>query len=119
MSPITRAEGFGLEVVATDGRARRSRLQTPHGVIETPTFMPVATYGAVRGISNSGAQWTMHAPPLCQRTYGENGERTVSSPPTSQGHQKIRIKTLTPIKTPTNTTKKTYKKQVVLIVFMV
>jgi len=53
MSAITRAEGFGLEVVATDGSARRSTLTTPHGVIETPTFMPVATYGAVRGISNA------------------------------------------------------------------
>ncbi len=52
MSPITRAEGFGLTVVATDGRARRCRLQTPNGLVETPTFMPVATYGAVRGISN-------------------------------------------------------------------
>ena len=51
MSVITRAEGFFLEVVDRDGAARRSRLTTPHGVIETPTFMPVATYGAVRGVS--------------------------------------------------------------------
>lgn len=50
MSVITRAQGFGLEVVAREGAARRSRLATPHGVIETPTFMPVATYGAVRGV---------------------------------------------------------------------
>lgn len=56
-----RAEGFGLEVLARDGLARRSRFTTPHGVIETPTFMPVATFGAVRGISaqelaDAGAQ---------------------------------------------------------------
>ena len=51
MSVITRAEGFGLEVLGREGAARRARLTTPHGVIETPTFMPVATYGAVRGVS--------------------------------------------------------------------
>jgi len=45
------AEGFRLEVVARDGDARTGRLTTPHGVVETPAFMPVATYGAVRGIS--------------------------------------------------------------------
>ena len=46
------AEGFGIEVLAQDGLARRARISTPHGPIETPTFMPVATFGAVRGISN-------------------------------------------------------------------
>lgn len=43
---------FGLALLARDGHARRARITTPHGAIETPTFMPVATYGAVRGISN-------------------------------------------------------------------
>jgi len=51
VSRILRAEGFGLEVLAREGAARRARLATPHGVIDTPTFMPVATYGAVRGVS--------------------------------------------------------------------
>lgn len=45
------AEGFGLEIVAECGPARRGRLSTRHGVIDTPAFMPVATFGAVRGIS--------------------------------------------------------------------
>jgi queuine tRNA-ribosyltransferase len=31
-----------------DGRARVGRLNTAHGIVETPTFMPVATYGAAR-----------------------------------------------------------------------
>ena len=39
-----------MEVEAQDGSARAGRLTTPHGVVRTPTFMPVATYGAVRGI---------------------------------------------------------------------
>jgi queuine tRNA-ribosyltransferase len=38
-------------VLAEDGVARTARITTPHGAIKTPTFMPVATFGAVRGIS--------------------------------------------------------------------
>lgn len=40
-----------FEVLATDGRSRRGRLTTAHGVIETPAFMPVGTLGAVKGLS--------------------------------------------------------------------
>jgi queuine tRNA-ribosyltransferase len=43
--------GFVFEIAARDGAARAGRLTTPHGVVETPAFMPVATYGAVRGVS--------------------------------------------------------------------
>jgi queuine tRNA-ribosyltransferase len=39
-----------FDLLATAGRARRGRLVTPHGVIETPAFMPVGTLGAVKGI---------------------------------------------------------------------
>ncbi len=36
-------------IIKTDGaHARRGRLITAHGAIETPTFMPVATYGSIR-----------------------------------------------------------------------
>jgi len=38
-------------VRAQDGAARTGRLVTPHGVLETPAFFPVATFGAVRGLS--------------------------------------------------------------------
>jgi queuine tRNA-ribosyltransferase len=44
---------LGFEIVARDGDARAGRLTTPHGVIETPAFQPVATYGAVRGLGPS------------------------------------------------------------------
>jgi queuine tRNA-ribosyltransferase len=37
-----------FEVLATDGAARRGRLTLNHGVVETPVFMPVGTYGAVK-----------------------------------------------------------------------
>ena len=43
--------GFSFDVDARDGLARSGRLKTPHGTVETPAFMPVATYGAVRGLS--------------------------------------------------------------------
>ena len=36
-----------LAIDARDGNARTGRLHTAHGVVETPNFMPVATYGAV------------------------------------------------------------------------
>jgi queuine tRNA-ribosyltransferase len=39
-----------FEVLASDGRARRGRLQFPRGSIETPAFMPVGTYGSVKGV---------------------------------------------------------------------
>jgi queuine tRNA-ribosyltransferase len=45
------AEGFGLEILAEAGLARRARITTAHGAVDTPAFMPVATFGAVRGIS--------------------------------------------------------------------
>ncbi len=41
---------IGFEVLARDGLARRGRLTTPHGVIETPAFAPVGTLGAVKGV---------------------------------------------------------------------
>ena len=43
--------GFGFELLATDGAARRGRVTTPHGVVDTPAFMPVGTQGAVKGVT--------------------------------------------------------------------
>ena len=38
-------------VTATDGAARRGKLTLPHGVVDTPAFMPVGTYGTVKALS--------------------------------------------------------------------
>ena len=38
-------------VLATDGAARRGRLELAHGTVETPVFMPVGTYGSVKAMS--------------------------------------------------------------------
>jgi queuine tRNA-ribosyltransferase len=39
-----------FELLKTDGLARRGRLTLNHGVVETPVFMPVGTYGTVKGV---------------------------------------------------------------------
>ena len=39
-----------FELLKTEGRARRGRLRLNHGVVETPVFMPVGTYGTVKGV---------------------------------------------------------------------
>jgi queuine tRNA-ribosyltransferase len=40
-----------FELLATEGLARRGRLTLNHGVVETPIFMPVGTYGTVKGVT--------------------------------------------------------------------
>ena len=50
-----------FELINTKNKARRGRLTLPHGIIETPFFMPIATKGAVKTMSplevdNIGAQ---------------------------------------------------------------
>ena len=40
-----------FDVLATDGRARRGRLTLAHGVVQTPMFMPVGTYGTVKAMA--------------------------------------------------------------------
>ena len=42
--------GLKFELLKTDGQARRGRLTLNHGVVETPIFMPVGTYGTVKAI---------------------------------------------------------------------
>ncbi len=42
---------MNFEVLATDGGARRGRLTLAHGLVETPVFMPVGTYGTVKAMS--------------------------------------------------------------------
>jgi queuine tRNA-ribosyltransferase len=40
-----------LELLKTDGAARLGRLTLTHGVVETPAFMPVGTYGTVKAMT--------------------------------------------------------------------
>ena len=41
---------MSFELLGTDGIARRGRLTFPRGTVETPAFMPVGTYGSVKGV---------------------------------------------------------------------
>jgi queuine tRNA-ribosyltransferase len=52
---------FSFALLATDGDARLGELRTPHGVVQTPAFMPVGTQGSVkamrhRDLEEAGAQ---------------------------------------------------------------
>jgi len=42
---------LSFELLHTDGQARRGRLTLNHGTVETPVFMPVGTYGTVKGVT--------------------------------------------------------------------
>src|SRR5690606_25367718 len=39
-------------------RARRGRFHTPHGIVQTPTFMPVGTQGTIKGLEISQVRST-------------------------------------------------------------
>lgn len=43
--------GLRFELLATDGEARLGRLETAHGSVETPTFMPVGTAATVKAMT--------------------------------------------------------------------
>ena len=42
---------LGFEISAREGAARLGRFRLPHGYIDTPAFMPVGTYGTVKGLT--------------------------------------------------------------------
>jgi queuine tRNA-ribosyltransferase len=61
--PFDNAQGtpFRFTLRATDGPARLGEFETPHGLVQTPAFMPVGTQGAVkatlhRDLIDSGAE---------------------------------------------------------------
>jgi queuine tRNA-ribosyltransferase len=49
---------IGFEVLARDGAARRGRLATAHGIVETPVFMPVGTAATVKAMTAEGVAAT-------------------------------------------------------------
>jgi queuine tRNA-ribosyltransferase len=55
------ANAFGFRLHGTDGLARIGEVQTPHGAVQTPAFMPVGTQGGVKAmrhpdLEDAGAQ---------------------------------------------------------------
>ncbi len=47
---------MNYRLVANDGAARRGRLTLNHGAVDTPAFMPVGTYGAVKTVTPDEVQ---------------------------------------------------------------
>jgi queuine tRNA-ribosyltransferase len=44
-------DAFSFRILSRDGAARRGELTTPHGVVQTPAFMPVGTRAAVKAVT--------------------------------------------------------------------
>jgi queuine tRNA-ribosyltransferase len=59
---------LGFELLKHDGRARRGRLTTAHGTIETPAFMPVGTAATVKAATPEDVRATGAEILLCN-TY--------------------------------------------------
>jgi len=60
---------FSFEVTKTDrSGARRGRLTTPHGAVETPVFLPVGTQAAVKGLTQEALE-ALGAEILLANTY--------------------------------------------------
>src|SRR4029450_7140681 len=59
---------FSFSVTHADGRARRGRMTTAHGEVETPAFMPVGTQGAVKGLTHRDLE-SIGAAILLSNTY--------------------------------------------------
>jgi queuine tRNA-ribosyltransferase len=51
MTNNTGSQDLAFNIAATDGKARTGTLETAHGVIRTPAFMPVGTAGTVKAVS--------------------------------------------------------------------
>ncbi len=57
-----------FELLKTEGKARRGRMTLNHGVVETPIFMPVGTYGTVKAMTPMELE-TMHAQIILGNTF--------------------------------------------------
>src|SRR4030095_2436560 len=52
LEPEACMSSFSFQITHTHGAARRGVLQTPHGLVNTPAFMPVGTQGAVKAMTH-------------------------------------------------------------------
>jgi len=49
--PSLKGKKMKFDLLKTDGKARRGRMVFDRGIVETPAFMPVGTYGTVKGMT--------------------------------------------------------------------
>jgi len=62
------ANDFRFQLHGTDGAARRGEFHTPHGVVQTPAFMPVGTQGSVKAVLHRDLE-TLGAEIILGNTY--------------------------------------------------
>jgi queuine tRNA-ribosyltransferase len=55
---MTEKKRMTYQLITTDGKARRGRLTFERGTVETPAFMPVGTYGTVKGMKTEEVKET-------------------------------------------------------------
>src|SRR4051794_12624656 len=65
---MTKQFSFGLETTLPGGAARVGRITTPHGVMETPVFMPVGTQASVKALAPDDLR-ELRAPCVLANTY--------------------------------------------------
>lgn len=66
--PRSTSPALEFEVLATQGRARCSKLCLPHHTLQTPIFMPVGTHGTVKGMTTDQLQH-IDVPLILGNTY--------------------------------------------------
>lgn len=69
MPTIVYRRAFMYEVLKKEGRAKRARLTTVHGTIETPVFMNVGTVAAIKGGISSPELHELHTQVELCNTY--------------------------------------------------
>ena len=58
-----------MTVIKTEGAARRGVFETPHGTVQTPAFMNVATCGAIKGAVSAHDLKELHCQVMLCNTY--------------------------------------------------
>ena len=53
---VPQMQRFTFKLRHTDGAARLGELRTPHGLVETPAFMPVGTQGAIKALRHEDVE---------------------------------------------------------------
>jgi queuine tRNA-ribosyltransferase len=57
-APVPATSSLRYDLLKTDSQARLGRVTTPHGVFDTPAFMPVGTQGSIKGVLPDHVQKT-------------------------------------------------------------
>jgi len=82
LKDIMSSKDYTYTLLKTEGRAKRARMETVHGVIETPVFMNVATAGAIKGALSAADLESIDTQVMLCNTYHlhvRTGDETIRS----------------------------------------